>query len=121
MVECSEGLFDFPSRLRQIQRQQWIDRFGRGRVTQLSDERLRLFHVHDGQRRTTMRARRAFGDIDGTAAARTVDGLNVPSEVLQLGGRQRLDEVLLAQKIERRDEAAVTVIASPVLEGCIAL
>ena len=63
----------------------------------------------------------ALRQIDRRAAVRAVDDLDVLPQLGDLLRRQRPDEVLLLQKIEKRRQPAVIVRAAEVLEPRVAL
>ena len=64
-----------------------------------------------------MRARRTMGQIDGRAALRTGDHLDLPlAQLVNLFRRQRVDEILFEQEIDKRDQAAVPARAAEVFE-----
>src|SRR4029450_8271809 len=78
-------------------------------------------HVQHRQRRAAVRADRAAGQFDRRAAVRAVDRLDVLAQILQLLGREWLDEVLFLQEVEERDEPPMSLVAPPILEPRIPL
>jgi len=58
-----------------------------------------------------------MGQIDGGAALRTGDHLDLPlTQLVDLFRRQRADEILFEQEINKRDQAAVSARAAEVFE-----
>src|SRR6202043_912191 len=61
------------------------------------------------------------GQVDSGAAVGTVNRLHVLSQLVELLGRQRPDELLLSQKIDECNQAPVAGVTSPILKPCAAL
>ena len=71
--------------------------------------------------RSAVTAGGAFREIDRRAAIRAIDVCDVLAELGDLLRRQRLDEILLLQEVEERDQAAVIVGAAEIFEAGRAL
>jgi len=89
-----------------------------GKVVQGLGDAVRI-DQRDG--RTAVRARGCVGKVDGRAALRAGNLAHGGTELGELDRRKRANEILLAQKVVKRDEPAVIVAAPPVREACRAL
>ncbi len=64
-----------------------------------------------------MRAGRSSCKIDWRPTIGAAHGLDILSQLLDLLGRERADEVLLFQEFEKPDESSVLLVAPPVTEA----
>ena len=68
-----------------------------------------------------MRASRSGHQIDWRSTVRAINGLNILSQLFDLVRRQRTNEVLFPQEIEKADELSVPVITAPIIESGVSL
>ncbi len=64
-----------------------------------------------------MRTGRSSCEIDWRPTIGAAHGLDILSQLLDLLGRERADEVLFFQEFEKPDESSVLLVASPVTEA----
>jgi len=98
-----------------------IDRLGLGSLLELIQHPLRLLHIEHGDGRVAVGASRVGLQVDGRPAVGAIHKLNVLPQLLDLVSRQRMDEILFFQELEKTDEVTVFVRASPIRERHVSL
>src|SRR6188508_2650326 len=122
VAQAVEGVLGFAAGTFERQWQGGIDDLvGALGVAQLLDQPASLLQVEHRQRRAAMLAVGSLCQVDRRAAVGAVDDLDVLAELGDLLRRQRPDEVLLLQEIEKRRQPAVMVRAAEILEPGVAL
>lgn len=98
-----------------------IKRLRVGCLFELLEHALGLLHIEHGDGRVAVGTSRVGFQVDGRATVGAIHKLNVLPQLVDLVTRQRMDEILFFQELEKTDEVAVIGRASPIRERHVSL
>ena len=105
----------------EFQGERRIKRARLGSLFELVEHPLGLLHIEHGDGRVAEGTDRVGFQVDGRATTGAIHKLNVLPQLLDLFRRKSMDKILFFQELEKSDEVAIVVRASPIRERHVSL